>query len=143
MITTRGGLDHLKAVVFVQGCTESQTCEILCEGNGGPNSGQAAWGARGAIGLENRGSFRDTALGTAFPGSGLPFNLPGGLKGSQEAGSLGSHGSEVSGSAMVAGSGSTSAADEEPESPASQQRHWGGHAGNWELWELEGTPPKG
>lgn len=83
-----------------------------------------------------------------FPNSGLPFNLPGGLKGSQETGSLGSHGSKVSGSAMVAGSGSMSATDGKPESPASQQPSRGalmeeGHASNWELWELGGTLPEG
>lgn len=137
-----------KSCGFVQGCLESQSCEIPCKGNGALTQGKLPGGARGAIGLESWGSLRDTVLGVMFPSSGLPFNLPGGLKGSQETGSLGSHGSKVSGSAMVAGSGSMSATDGEPESPASQQPPRGaalvgGHAGNWELWELEGTLPKG
>lgn len=46
-----------------------------------------------------------------FVGSGLPFNLPGGLKASQETVRLGSHGSNVSGLATVASSGSASAAE--------------------------------
>lgn len=46
-----------------------------------------------------------------FVGFGLPFNLPGGLKASQQTVRLGSHGSNVSGSATVASSGSASAAE--------------------------------
>lgn len=128
---------------FVQGCTGSQACE----GKGALTQGKLPVGC-GEPSAWSWGFLPDSVLGTPFPSSGLPFNLPGGLKGSQETGSLGSHGSEVSGSAMVAGSGSLSTTGGEPESPASQQPPMGavlegGHAGNWELWGLEGMLPKG
>lgn len=116
-ITTRGGL-------------ELGVCSGLCwkAELRNPRSGRAAWGARSCR-PASRGSVRDPVLGAMFASSGLPFNLPGGLKASQETGSLGSHGSNMSGSATVAGSGLVSAADGEPELPSRAGASGAGGAG--------------
>lgn len=90
MISTERGLEPCRAGGLLGVAGEAKPVKFPGKGMG---PSLRACGAITELGLP----LTLTVLGTSLPSSGLPFNLPGGLRGSQESGNLRSHGSKLSG----------------------------------------------